>query len=650
LPLTPGSRIGVYTITAPIGEGGMGQVFRARDTKLDRDVAIKILPERFAHDADRLARFQREARTLAALNHANIAGIYGFEENGGLTALVMELVEGEDLSQRIARGAIPIDDALPIAKQIADALEAAHEQGIIHRDLKPANVKVRPDGTVKVLDFGLAKAMEPMSTSSGNAMNSPTLSLHATMGGVILGTAAYMSPEQARGKTVDKRADIWAFGTVLFEMLTGRRAFAGEDITDTIVLVVSKEPDWSALPTPTPVALRRVLKSCLKKDAKVRMRDIGEARIALDQSITGAPDDVSAPASLTAAVVPAWRSALPWAVVGALAIGLALVVGLWAPWRKASLSAPMRLSADLGADVSITIGLGNAMSLSPDGGIVAFVAQSASGRRQLYVRRLSQVQATPLSETDAAAPGPFFSPDGQWIAFFADGKLKKIATAGGAAVTLCDARAGRGGAWGEDGTIVFQPSTTGSLMRVSSAGGAPEPLTFLGDGEVTQRWPQVLPGGNAVLFTSSRDSGAFEDANLVVQSLPTGPRTVVQRGGYHGRYLPSGHLVYLHEGTLFAAPFDLDRRTVTGPPMPALESVTSNALSGGAQFAVSASGTLVYLPGETIGGGLPIHWMDHEGKTTPLRATPAIWSNLVFAPDGRARLTDYRGAKRHLDL
>ena len=328
----------------------------------------------------------------------------------------------------------------------------------------------------------------------------------------------------------------------------------------------------------------------------------------------------------------------------------ASVLALWAPWRKASPPAPLRLSAELGADVSLTFGFGDAMSLSPDGAVVAFVAQkSAGGSPQLYVRRLNQLQATPLSGTDDA-DSPFFSPDGQWIAFFAGGKLKKIAVTGGAAVTLCDAPSVRGGAWGEDGTIVFSPNQRRErLMRVSSAGGTPEPLTSLAEGEVTQLWPQMLPGGKAVLFTSSGTVGAYNDANLVVQALPTGARTVVQRGGYHGRYLPSGHLVYLHDGTLFAAPFDLDRLEVTGQPVPALEGVTSNAITGGAQFAVSASGTLVYLPGQSIGGGIPIHWMDHEGKTTPLRATPANWFNLLFAPDGR-RLAVEISARDNSDI
>ena len=657
MSLSAGTRLGPYEIVAPIGAGGMGEVYRARDTKLNRDVALKILPDAFASDPDRLARFTREAQVLASLNHPNIAHIYGLDRQDGregqegtvgpaTSFIVMELVEGEDLSQKIeglrAKGSgLPIDEALPIAKQIADALEAAHEQGIIHRDLKPANIKVRPDGTVKVLDFGLAKLHErsaSLSGERGGMSMSPTLTFNATQAGIVLGTAAYMSPEQARGKTVDRRADIWAFGVVVFEMLTGRALFSGETITDIIAAVVTREPDLSALPAATPSRVRDLVTRCLIKDPKQRLRDIGEARIAIERAIVE-PDAKAAIGSGSPerlALRPAgWPRAVPWAIAGALAAGLAAVLVFWAPWRTTPSRVVQRLSVELGADVSLaTSGFGDGAILSPDGAVVAFTAQKASGSIQIYLRRLTQLQATALSGTDDA-DSPFFSPDGQWIAFFAGSKLKKISVTGGAAVTLCDAPNGRGGAWGEDGTIVFSPDSTSSvrLLRVSSAGGTPEPLTSLAEGESTQRWPQVLPGGKAVLFTGGT-AGAYEDANIVVQPLPSGARKVVQRGGYHGRYLPSGHLVYLHDGTLFAAPFDLDRLEVTGQPVPALEGVTSNSASGSAQFAVSATGTLVYLPGRST-GGVPIHWMTHDGKTTPLRATLANWFDPQFAPDGR---------------
>ena len=637
--LSAGTKLGPYEIVAPIGAGGMGEVYRARDTKLNRDVALKILPDAFAGDPDRLARFTREAQTLASLNHPNIAHIHGLEEGNGVRALVMELVEGEDLAVRIARGPIPLDEALPIARQMADALEAAHEQGIIHRDLKPANVKVRPDGTVKVLDFGLAKLADPLGSSTVNATMSPTLSLHATMAGVILGTAAYMSPEQARGKAVDKRADIWAFGAVLFEMLAGRRAFAGEEITDTIVSVVTKEPDWSALPTPMPAGLRRLLARCLKKDAKARMRDIGEARLQIEELLSGAPEGAEVPAIPHARSL--WQRALPWASVGALAAGLAAVLVLWVPWRKASPPAPLRVSAELGANASLVIAslqttpIGNAAVVSPDGTQLAFVAQPHGGSApRLYVRRLDQLTATPLAGTEGAA-GPFFSPDGQWLGFFGGGRLKKITVTGGAPVTLADAPAGRGGSWAEDGTIIFAPSTTSGLWRVPAAGGTVERLTTPAQGEVTHRWPQVLPGGRAVLYTVSAVPGNFTNAWLAVQPLPTGTPHIVQRGGFYGRYLPSGHLTWVHDGTLFAAPFDLATLVVTGPAVPVVPGVRSSTASGSAQVDVSHTGTLVYLPGGEDAPAAPLDWLTRDGKTTPLRAMPANWSGVQIAPDGR---------------
>ena len=618
----------------------MGEVYRATDTKLKRQVAVKILPLSLAADSDRLARFQREAEVLASLNHPHIAAIYGLDATDGVQALVMELVEGEDLAQRIARGPIPLDEALPIAKQIAEALEAAHESGVIHRDLKPANIKVRSDGAVKVLDFGLAKLVEAEAASQSareDACPAPTITSPAMMTGigVILGTAAYMSPEQARGNVADKRADIWAFGVVLFEMLTGDRLFTGETISDTLASVLKTEPNWRALPADLPPQLRGLLRWCLSKDPKRRLRDIGDARLQIEDLIAGAAEEAGRGA--IGFSPPVWRRVLPWAFISALAAGLAATLLWGVPWQKPSPAALMRMSVELGSDVSLVVGVGgqDPISLSPNGTVVAFVGQNrAGGSAQLYVRRLNESQATVLAGTDGAV-SPFFSPDGQGIAFFADGKLKKIAVSGGATVTLCDAPLSRGGDWGDDGNIVFMPDRLGSLMRCSSAipGGTPQPIGTLAEGEGTQRWPQVLPGGRAVLFTaSSGDVSGYNDANLVVQQLPNGAREVVQKGGFHGRYLSSGHLVFVHDGTLFAAPFDLAQLRVTGPPVPVLEGVTSQAGSGSASFAVSASGMFAYVPGTITDAGIPIHWMDHEGKTTPLLARRMPWLNLVFSP------------------
>jgi Tol biopolymer transport system component len=636
VPSLTGRQLGPYRVDAQIGAGGMGEVYRAHDTKLGRDVAIKILPALWTQDPDRLARLGREARMLATLNHPHIGAIYGLEEADGVRGLVLELVDGETLAERIARGSVPIADALRIAAQIADALQAAHDKRIVHRDLKPANIKITTGGTVKVLDFGLAKA------SAGEHAET-TL---ATRDGAVLGTPAYMSPEQARGETLDQRTDVWAFGCVLYEMLTARRAFGGATASDAMAAVLQGEPDWSALPAATPGRVRRLLIRCLAKDLTRRLHAAADARLEIDDALATPAADATVGPGADRRV--GWRGALPWSVAAASLAVAGAVLMLWAPWRQVFAPEPLQLSTELDPDVPLPIGrsYGANAILSPNGAVVAFVGRKgAGGSTQLYIRRLRQLQAAPLPGTDDAG-SPFFSPDGQWIAFFAGGKLKKISVTEGGASTLCAAPAGRGGAWGEDDTIAFAPDTQSRLLRVSAEGGAPEPLTSLAEGEASHRWPQVLPGGRAVLYTASRSPASYKDANLVVQPLPTGAPKVVWSGGYYGRYLPSGlgspkraereggHLVYIHDGTLFAVPFDLDRLTVTGQPVPALEGVTSNATSGGAQFAVSASGTLMYLAERSTRLAAPIYSMDHQGKTTPLWATPVNWFNLRVAPDG----------------
>ncbi len=626
MPLIPGTRIGPYEIASPLGAGGMGEVFRARDTKLNRDVAIKVLPAAFAQDSERVARFRREAQVLASLNHPNIAAIHGLEESDGVLALALELVEGEDLAERLTRGATPVDESIAVAKQIAEGLEAAHEKGIVHRDLKPANLKLTKDGTVKILDFGLAKAYgsEAEATASEGLSQSPTLSRQLTEAGVIFGTAAYMSPEQARGGTVDKRADIWAFGVVLFEMLTGKRLFTGETVSDTLAAVLRQEIDWRALPASTPPGLSRLLERCLDRDSKKRLRDIGEARIALEERLA-TPDTVRASSGMRA---------LPWA------LALLLALALWAPWRPAPTPAPpLRLSAELGASASLSTAFGPAAILSPNGRLLAFVASPGTGERQLlHLRRLEQLDAAPLAGTEGARD-PFFSPDGEWIAFFAEGKLKKVSVSGRAAVTLCDAPNPWGGSWAEDGTIFFTPEAGVGLSRVSSAGGTPQTLTTPDQAsqEQTHRWPQALPGGKAVLYTAG-NQGNFEEASLVVHTLEGDTRKVLYRGGYHGRYLPSGHLVFIREDTLFAAPFDLDRLELSGEPVPALESVTADRFNGRAQFGFSREGTLVYQRGGRI--ATSIQWMDREGKLEPLRAAPGVYGNIRFSPDGQRLALD----------
>jgi len=613
----------------------MGEVYQATDTNLKRAVAIKVLPASLAADADRLARFQREAEVLAALNHPGIAAIYGLERSGVVTALVMELVEGEDLSQRIARGALPLDEALPIARQIAEALEAAHEHGIVHRDLKPANVKVRPDGKVKVLDFGLAKAIEPVDVGSSSSLSmSPTITTPAmTQAGMILGTAAYMAPEQARGKPVNKRADIWAFSCVLYEMLTGRRAFGGDEVSDTLALVLTRDPDWAALPPDTPASIHRLLRRSLEKDRARRLADISDAKFDIEEALQ--PQTARAPVTTGASVPAALRAWLPYAVgIGGMLAALFMFVR-WAPWRTAPTAALERLRVEIGADASMAIDPAPAVALSPDGTVLAFVARAANATAsQLFVRRLDQLEARPLAGTERAY-GPFFSPDGRWIGFFAGTQLKKVAVTGGAPVALATAPSARGGSWGDDDAIVFAPDTTPGtrLLRVSAAGGAAEPITPPAQDEVTQRWPQLLPGGKGLLYTSHRAAIGFDDARVMVQPLPSGTPRVVQPRGYHGRYLASGHFIYIADGTLFAAPFDLNRLATTAVPVPVLDGISVLARSGAAQFSVSRNGALAYVPAAPVQSD-PISWMDASGKASPLGGMPTTPSSFSFSPDG----------------
>ena len=655
--IAPGVRFGAYEIVALLGAGGMGEVYRATDTRLKRDVAIKVLPEAFAQDSDRLARFQREAELLASLNHPNIAAIYGLEQAGTAVGIVLELVEGETLAAVIARGPITVADALPVARQICEALEAAHDKVVVHRDLKPANIKITADGRVKVLDFGLAKMLEGDPKSSAMSM-SPTLSVHATYAGVILGTAAYMSPEQARGKPVDRRSDVWAFGCVLFEMLTGKHAFEpGETVSDAIASVLTREPDLTTLPADTPPAIRRLMRRCLQKDPQQRLPHIGAARLEIDEARSGRPED--APISVATvlersrAADRGWRRSVPWAIAAASLVIAGVVVTTLAPWRPAALRAPIRVSGDVGAPVSFytAANLGASLAISPDGSMLAMVVQkSPTDRQQLYLRRLDQLDAAPLAGAEGGN-NPFFSPDGQWIGFFTAGTLKKISVTGGAATSLGvhSGGANRGATWTDDGAIIFA-SQTGTLMRISSEGGKAEPVASFVEGETTQRWPQILPGGKAVMFTShSSMGGGFDEANIVVQPLPSGPRRIVQRGGSYARYLSSGHLVYLNGGNVFAVPFDVRRLEATGPRVPVLEGVWNNPNQGNAHFAVSANGTLVYRPNRATLNNVAISWMGSDGKTTPLRPAAADWTNLIFAPDGRRLAMDI-GDGRQTDV
>ena len=626
--LASGSTLGPYEILSSLGAGGMGEVYRARDSKLGRQVALKVLPDLFARDSDRLARFRREAQVLASLNHPNIAQIHGLEDSGEAHALVLELVEGPTLADRIAGGPIPLEEALPLARQIVDALEFAHDQGIVHRDLKPANIKVRPDGTVKVLDFGLAKALSPEGANgTSDAMNSPTLTARGTQLGVIVGTAAYMAPEQARGRPADRRADVWAFGIVLYEMLTGRRAFEGDDISITLASVLKDDVDWRALPTDLPASVRRLLRRCLEKDPKRRLSAIADARLELNDA-EGSTEVAAVPAPVAAQT----RQWIPWTIAVLASVAAVTSVLLWTPWREPERVRPIRLSTEIGVDGALAVNLGAGAVISPDGRVAVFVVNS-DGRNRLYVRRLEQLQTVLLQETEDAM-SPFFSPDSQTIGFFTPGKLKKIAVSGGAVTTLCDAPNGRGGSWGADGTIVFQPvSNPGSgLHSVSDAGGTSAPLGM--KGLIAQRWPQILPGGRAVIYSGNSVTISWDTGSIMAQALPSGPPKVLVEGAFYGRYV-NGHLLYIRNGTLYSVSFDAERLETRGEHTPLIEGVLSAVNTGGAQYSVSDSGTLLYIPGKFMGDHLPVTWIDRQGKTTLLRAEAADWWFPSFSPLGQ---------------
>ena len=610
----------------------MGEVYRARDTKLGRDVAIKVLPEAFACDAERMARFQREAKVLASLNHPNIAAIYGVEDSGGAEALVMELVEGPTLADRIRSAPIPIDEALRIARQICDALEYAHERGVVHRDLKPSNVKVGNEDTVKILDFGLAKAMERNATALDPA-NSPTITDIATHSAAPLGTPAYMSPEQARAKPVDRRADIWAFGCVLYEMLAGKMTFRGESISDTLAAVIKEDPDWSLLPGATPVRVRVLLQRCLQKEPKQRLRDIGDARISLDEVLSGAAEP-PAVAAIRASSSLRPRSAM----LGAGMLLLVAVISALAAWnlKPSPVSAPeplTRLTVDLGPEAMTDVNL--TVAISPDGRRLVFPARGPDGRQQLATRLLDQAEPALLPGTEGATT-PFFSPDGQWIGFFSGG-LKRIPVQGGAAsaLTSINTSTGYGAVWGSDGYIVASPGFSGPLFRLPVAGGAPQPFTKLGPGDSAHRRPQVLPGGGAVLFTSSPSAASFGSADIEAISPKTGQVKIVQSGGYYGRYLPNGYLVYVHQGVLFGVKFDPQRLQESGAPLPLLQDVAANATTGAGQFDFSETGTFIYTAGKSSARGWQVAWLESSGKMQPLLATAGNYAEPRLSPDGR---------------
>ncbi|TAK11951.1 MAG: serine/threonine-protein kinase, partial [Acidobacteria bacterium] len=650
MTLLPGTRLGPYEIVAPLGAGGMGEVYRAKDTKLNRDVAIKVLPESFALDADRVARFTREAQVLASLNHPNIAAIYAVETTSGVvsgsgrtettpdvvsTALVMELVAGEDLSAIIARGPIALSDALPIAKQIADALEAAHEQGIVHRDLKPQNIKVRDDGTVKVLDFGLAKAMDPAGASGTDAMNSPTMTGRMTQMGIILGTAAYMAPEQAKGKAVDRRADIWAFGVVLHEMLTGRHLFLSDTIPETLAHVMTRAADLGTLPETTPRRIGELIARCLEKDPKKRLRDIGEARLILEDPTALEPAAAGGPSTTTPAGTP--RSVRIWQAVAAVSMLATLAAGVaWYPSN--AVPAPVATFVIPPQD-NLTITAGSRVGasvpvISPDGRTVAFTARDTAGKQLLWLRPIDALAASPLASTDNAA-FPFWSPDSKFIAYSVTGKLMKVAAIGGPPQQVCDLNPGiiaRGGSWNRDGVLIFNNGPA-PLYRVPASGGDATPVGKLADLEGGRQFPSFLPDGRHFLFNSS---GSKEKSGVYVGSLDSDVTTRLLSAETGGVYdARSGRVLFVRRGTLLAQTMDLKTLTVSGDPLTVAEHVESAVVPGLIAFSLSDTGALAYGIGASAESGFQLTWVDRTGRVIGQVGPEGPYRGVSLSPDGK---------------
>ncbi|HXW06971.1 MAG TPA: protein kinase [Vicinamibacterales bacterium] len=641
MPLTPGLRIGAYEVLSLLGAGGMGEVYRARDTSLNRDVALKVLPDLFANDPDRLGRFKREAQVLAALNHPNIGSIYGLEPSAGPSVLVLELVEGPTLADRIARGALPLEEAASIAQQIAEALEAAHEHGIVHRDLKPSNIKVRADGTVKVLDFGLAKALDAVA-SPPDASLSPTLTSPAeTRLGVIMGTATYMSPEQARGLPVDKRADVWAFGCVLYEMLTGRRAFAGEDVSVTLARVIEREPDWNALARAAPASMARLVRRCLQKNPRDRLRDIGDARLELREALATLGQGTAEPAASPARHHPPMT--LVVAVVAALAAGAAGTFWLTRDWRRdsgspgaASVLQPLSTEINLSADAPLALDSEAAdvgydstlLDISPDGRTIVYVGLSA-GTSQLFVRQFDSFEVRALDGTQGAIH-PFFSPDGRSVGFLTNDKVKAYSLATGSTTTICDARVAVVATW--TGDQVFFASDEGRrLSRVSIRGGTPVIAAQARDG---YRYGRVTPDGRHVLVTFKREGISSDFAQILLVNLETHEAKSLTADGYDARLTTNGYLVFGRSGSAFAARFDAERAQLDGEPVPIASGVRMHALYPHLQLAVSGAGVLAYVPGGDVGIA-EVAWVSRHGDVEFLGVEPRVYGMFDLSDDGR---------------
>jgi len=646
--LTAGARLGPYEILGALGAGGMGEVYRARDTKLNRDVAVKVLPDVFVADPERAARFAREAQLLAALNHPHIAQVFGLEELKGpdgrvVSSIVLEFVDGESLAQKLdaAGGSgLGVHESLRIAHQIVDAVEAAHEKGIVHRDLKPANIMLTADGQVKVLDFGLAKydGGPGAPAGPGGLSHSPTLTFAGTLAGMILGTATYMSPEQAKGRDADKRCDVWAFGCVMFEMLAGRRAFDGEDATEVIAAIVRADPDWNALPADTPPHLRAIVKRCLEKDRKVRIPDLSVVRFLMNEapSLTNS----ASPESRLPHRLAAWRRALPWAVAGTATLAAG---GLFLNRQPSSARPLVRLHATPAASVTLNIDpFAIDVAISPDGRRLAYT--TGTTQPQLYVREFDREEATQVADV-MNVRGPFFSPDGEWVGFFQGADVKKASVRGGSPITICAecAPGNRGAAWGDDDTITFAVQGGGLLRRVPASGGALSDVARPdhAKGEQGIVFPEFIPGRDAIVYTVLFSGGRLDDSVIVARDLRTGTQHVLARGGVRGQVVAGTHLVYGATGTLLAVRFDPGRLATSGSPVPIVHQVVTKP-TGAADFGVSRDGTLVYVQGGAQASGMTLAWRDRQGRDEPIAAPPRAYTHPRVSPDGTRIALDVR--------
>jgi eukaryotic-like serine/threonine-protein kinase len=628
MTLAAGSKLGPYEIVGPLGSGGMGEVYRARDTRLERTVAIKILPASISADPMAKQRFEREAKTISGLNHPNICTLHDVGSQDGVDYLVMECVEGETLGKRLEKGPLPLEQVLKYGAQIADALDKAHRAGIVHRDLKPGNIMLASNGA-KLLDFGLAK---PAALLSGATMTAVSPTSPVTQEGTIVGTFQYMSPEQVEGKEVDRRSDIFSLGAVLYEMLTGKKAFEGKSQLSVASAILEKEPAPIASIKPlTPPPLDHIIQKCLAKWPEERWQTAADLASEL-KWIAGSGSQVSFEQTTTKpGSFWTWRAATPWAIC---LFSLVALVAFFFWNQKPTVPAPVsRFVITLPPGQKLA-GLNQpAVALSADGSLLAYVAVQ-NGVQQVYLRPLNSLESRPVPGTDGAV-NPFFSPDGRWLGFFADSKVKKVAVTGGTAVTLADAAFPGGAVWNSQGVIAFSPRSPSPLLQVSEAGGATQPLTRMEKGETTHRWPEFLPGGKAVLFAGSGTSFAWDNAQVAVQSLAAGERSNLVQGAVYPRFAYSGHLIFQQSGSLFAVPFDPQRLAVTGKAVPVVETVLRSTTTGATQFSNSNNGTLVYVSGGTQTDQRTLVWVNRNGVEQPLPAPPHAYLFPRISPEGR---------------